>query len=98
MAVRHISYDEFVSDPAGVLDHVLEENETIVIEKENGVGAVVKPRESVKTKRRRRPKTEADYEAFLASAGGWKDLVDTEKLKADIYESRRISSRPPVEL
>lgn len=98
MAVKRISYDEFVSDPAGVLDRVIEENETVVIEKENGVGAVVKPVRPAKTGRRRRPKTGADYEAFLASAGGWKDLVDTEKLKADIYESRRISSRPPVEL
>ncbi|MER3457828.1 MAG: hypothetical protein C4309_03585 [Chloroflexota bacterium] len=73
-----------------------------VVEKENGVGAVVSPVGLTKIRRRRRPKTEADYEAFLASAGGWKDLADTEKrkaeLKADIYESRRISSRPPVEL
>lgn len=80
MAVRHISYDEFVRDPAGVLDRVMKENETVVVEKENGGGAVVKPVGPAKTRRRRRPKTEADYEAFLASAGGWKDLVDTEKL------------------
>ena len=46
----------------------------------------------------RRPKTEADRQAFLSSAGGWKDLVDTDQLIADIYESRRASSRPPVEL
>ena len=43
-------------------------------------------------------KTKADYEAFLSAAGGWKDLVDTEKLKKDIYESRKISTRPPIEL
>ena len=40
----------------------------------------------------------ADLEAFLSSAGGWKDLVDTEKLKRDIAESRARSSRPPVTL
>jgi hypothetical protein len=51
-----------------------------------------------KRTRRRQEKTKADYEAFHASAGGWKDLVDTDKLIADIYESRRHSSRPPVEL
>ncbi len=42
-------------------------------------------------------KTKADDEAFLASAGGWSD-VDTDTLIEDIYESRRISIRPPVEL
>lgn len=31
---------------------------------------------------------------FLSSAGGWKDLVDTDKLKEDIYESRRLSVKP----
>jgi hypothetical protein len=47
---------------------------------------------------RRRAKTRADYDAFLASAGGWKDIVDTEQLKADIAASRAMASRPPVEL
>ncbi len=47
---------------------------------------------------KKRGKTRADYDAFLSAAGGWKDLVDTEQLKKDIYESRKISTRPPVEL
>ena len=47
---------------------------------------------------RRRDGTSADHEAFLSSAGGWKGLVDTDKLVSDIYESRRLSSRPPVNL
>ncbi len=47
---------------------------------------------------RRRTKTHADHEAFLASAGAWADLVDTEQLKADIAASRAGSSRPPIEL
>ncbi len=45
-----------------------------------------------------RRKSPADIEAFLASAGGWKDLVDTEQLKRDIYESRERSGRPPIKL
>ncbi len=48
--------------------------------------------------RNKRARTRADYEAFRAAAGGWKGLVDTDKLIADIYESRRISTKPPVEL
>jgi hypothetical protein len=47
---------------------------------------------------KRRAKTQAKYEAFLSAAGSWKD-VDVEKLKADIYASRRLSTtRPAIEL
>jgi len=35
--------------------------------------------------------------AFIAAAGSWKD-IDTEKLKEQIYESRKISSRGEVKL
>ena len=52
----------------------------------------------VRRRRAKRPLTDADRQAFLSSLGGWKDLVDTDKLIHDIYESRRISTRPPVEL
>lgn len=44
-----------------------------------------------------RGRSKADYEALLAAAGSWKD-VDTDSFVADVYESRRRSSRPPVEL
>jgi hypothetical protein len=44
-----------------------------------------------------RGRSKADYEALLAAAGSWKD-VDTDAFVADVYESRRRSSRPPVEL
>ncbi len=44
-----------------------------------------------------RKKTKEGYEAFLASAGNWSD-VDTDKLLEEIYESRNISTRPPVDL
>lgn len=50
-----------------------------------------------KTRRRRRPKTIADYEAFRRAAGSWKD-IDTDALFAEIYASRRRPFRPPVEL
>jgi hypothetical protein len=61
--------------------------------------AIVVPVSHTPTKRRRgREKTAADYEVFRRAAGSWKDLVDTDKLIEDIYESRRISTRPPVDL
>ena len=59
--------------------------------------AVIAP---VKKTTKRSPfqkKSKADIDAFLASAGGWKD-VDTDRLKADIYESRRLSTKPRPEL
>ncbi|MSP12913.1 MAG: hypothetical protein EXR62_08140 [Chloroflexi bacterium] len=83
--------------PDSELGRLLEEAEDapIILDKDGVLFHLGK----VKSKKaRRHRRTEADHAAFLASAGGWKDLVDTEKLKVDIYESRRISSRPPVEL
>ena len=41
--------------------------------------------------------SDEDRKAFLSAAGGWKD-VDTDKLLEDIYASRRVSDRPPVDL
>ena len=40
----------------------------------------------------------AGVEAIRRTAGGWVGLVDAEKLKRDIYESRKISTRPKPEL
>ncbi len=59
--------------------------------------AVLRPLESSPKSGSSR-KTKADEKAFLTSAGGWRDLVDTEALKKDFDASRRISSRPPVSL
>jgi hypothetical protein len=60
--------------------------------------AVLMPLLPASTPRRKsRAKTRADYEAFLTSAGSWAN-VDTDTLVEDIYESRRASTRSPVEL
>ena len=50
-------------------------------------------------RKRRAPKqpSPADIEATLASAGGWKGLVDVEELKRQIKEGRS-DHRPPVQL
>jgi hypothetical protein len=62
----------------------------------NGDLAVVSPL-GRGTRRNGHVKTEADLSAFRSAAGGWKD-VDTDRLVEDIYETRRRSNRPPVEL
>lgn len=72
--VAHISFDEFAANVAGVFDRVIAGNESVVVEKPNGVRAVLQP---APRKGTRRGRTRADYEAFLAAAGSWKD-VDTD--------------------
>jgi hypothetical protein len=59
--------------------------------------AVLVPVSRPKPRRRRRP-TEADYQAFLSSAGGWRDNVDVDQLKAGFAESRALPPRPRPDL
>jgi hypothetical protein len=59
--------------------------------------AILMPIDGRRTRHIRKPSQE-DLDAFLSSAGGWRDIVDTDQLKADIAESRRRSIRPHVEL
>lgn len=94
-ALKRIPYDEFSDNLASIFERVISEGEEVVVE--TGAGELVSLKPIVHAKPRRRTKTKEDYEAFLASAGGWKD-VDVDSFLNDNYESRRISTRPPVEL
>ncbi len=79
-------------------EEVAESGKPWVLRRADEDVAVLMPVKKPASRRRTgRKKTKADYKAFLASAGGWSD-VDTDTLIEDIYESRRISTRPPVEL
>jgi hypothetical protein len=69
-----------------------------VLKKADETVAILMPVGTVTKPKKKRGKTKADYEAFKSAAGGWKGVVDTEQLKRDIYESRKISTRPPIEL
>jgi hypothetical protein len=60
--------------------------------------AVLSPVTPTTRRRRRRARTEADRKAFLSSAGGWQGNVDVDAFLKDNAESRRRSSRTPVEL
>jgi len=59
---------------------------------------VIEPLESVELKDGeeivltivRSSETKKTRDAFRKSRGGWKDLIDCEKLKKDIYENRSI--------
>ncbi len=93
--LTRIPFNEFAANLSRVFDRVVKDKETVMVEKEGRGLAILKPVSS--GPRRRRHKSSAAYKAFLAAAGSWKD-VDTDQLIADIYASRRISSRPAVEL
>jgi len=47
---------------------------------------------------RRKPVKESFSEALKKTAGGWKDLIDCEELKRNIYNDRLIATRPEVRL
>jgi hypothetical protein len=74
-------------------EEVRASKEPRVLTRDREAIAVLTP---ARPRRGRRPKTQADYEAFLSSLGSWRD-VDTEALKRDIREARG-SNRAPVDL
>src|SRR5690242_19908980 len=91
----HVSAEEFASNVDSFLDRVLETGETVVVETDSGARAEVRP---LPTKQRvpftrRHPPGPADLAAFLAAAGSWSDIDDTEFLRK-VYESRDLPPRP----
>mgnify|MGYP001559322654 FL=1 len=45
-----------------------------------------------------KPKRKYFRDALKTTAGGWKDLIDAEELKRNIYADRLINTRPDVKL
>ncbi len=87
-----------VPDLLGIAEEVRTTRTPRTLRRDNEDVAVLMPVAPARKHKAKHPKAKADYEAFRTAAGGWKGLVDTDKLIADIYESRRISTKPPVEL
>ena len=77
-------------------EEVHDSEEPRVLHQDGRELAVLMPVKPSAKRRARRKKTAAELEAFRSAAGGWADL-DTDKLIADIYEGRDISTRPPGE-
>jgi hypothetical protein len=95
--LKHIDISN-VPELLRIAEEVRITNQPRILRRDSEDLAVLMPVTPSLQRRVKREITEADYEAFLTAAGSWKGLVDADKLIADIYESRRISSRPPAEL
>jgi hypothetical protein len=91
--IRRIPYDEFFRDLASIFEQVIREHETVVVETKEGEAVVLRSARVGLPEGR----SEKDYKAFLSSAGGWAD-VDVDQFLKDNYESRRMNTRPAVEL
>ena len=94
-AVTRIPFDEFSNNVEDVFDRVLRDNEIVEVERQEGEVIVLQPAQAKAP--RSKDRTAEDHEAFLSSFGGWAD-VDVDKFMENIYESRRMLPRPPVEL
>ena len=89
-----------VSDAPELLrlaEEVHRTHEPRVLHRDGEALALLVPVGPTGARRPRKRRTSADEEAFRSAAGSWQD-VDADRLIADIYDSRRRSARPPVEL
>ena len=69
---------------------ILEENKKPV--------AMLMPMETAGKQREKKARSQIHYKAFLAAAGSLKGFIDAERLKKDIYESRKLLTRPAIEV
>jgi hypothetical protein len=89
---------ENVPELLRIVEEMRVTNEPTVLRQNNEDVAVLIPAATNRRPHAARRKTKEDHEAFLASAGGWKGLVDADEFLAYIHERRDKSRRPPVEL
>jgi Antitoxin Phd_YefM, type II toxin-antitoxin system len=93
-----IPFDEFSKNLKAIFSRVVNDHEPVAIRGGDGEVAILMPVDHPKKPRRPvRAKSEADYLAFLSSAGGWAD-VDTDSFLRDVYQSRDLPPRPAPEL
>ena len=83
-------------DLVRLVEEVARSGERRVLRRADEDVALLMPLPSA-SRRTRRTRTPEDYEAFLASAGGWADL-DLEGFLVENDDQRKRSSRPRVEL
>ena len=90
-----IPFEEFSTNLSSLFEQVIRESKSVVVENAEGERAVLEPINS--SKRKNRVRSEADHNALLAAAGSWKD-EDIDTFLKNNEESRRLNTRPPVDL
>jgi hypothetical protein len=95
--VKHIDISK-LPELMRIVEEMLAARQPRILSRDDEDVAVLMPVTSTPERPMEQEKSEADYEAFLSAAGSWNGLIDPDRLIADIYESRRLSTRPPVEL
>jgi len=86
-----------IPDLIRLVEEVKTTNQPQILKQNSETVAMLMPMGTTVKPRKNRMKPAADYKAFRFAAGNWKD-VDVEKFKAEMYESRRLSTRPHVKL
>jgi hypothetical protein len=98
MAERASSIDiSDMPDLLRVVEEVRASNKPRELTRDGETLAVLSPTGGRRSKRRTREPTAEELASFRSAAGSWAD-VDTDKLVEEIYETRRRSIRPPIDL
>ncbi|RIK42568.1 MAG: hypothetical protein DCC58_10835 [Chloroflexi bacterium] len=99
MVAKPASIDiEEVGSLRDLVDEMRRDGEPRFLRVDDQNVAVLIPLHAHGRRLRTRTVTAEDMEAFLSSAGGWKDIVDVEQFKRDNAASRRMSTRPPIDV
>lgn len=93
--VHKIPFEEVSRNLSAFFHRVIHEHKAVVVENEHG--ELVEVKSVAATDVSRRGKTDADYAAFLASAGGWTD-VDMDAFLEANAASRNLNTRHSVDL
>ena len=80
--LKHIDISN-VPELLSIVEEVRTTREPYILRRDNEDMAVLIPVTSTPSRRAKRTKSKADYEAFRSAAGGWKDM-DTDALIANI--------------
>ena len=81
-----------------LVDQVSESEEATLLRRNGRAVAVITPLKPRSRGRRRRMDPDEAVRILQETAGGWKGLVDTDKLIEDIYADRELSNRELPEL
>jgi hypothetical protein len=92
------SISNLMPDLVRIVEEVKTTKQPRILTRDSETLAFLIPPTTKARSKKKRTKTKANYEAFRAAFGSWKD-VDIEQFKATVYaDRRRTNSRPPAKL